>query len=109
MKWQKSNLHAHDLLVALQNLVAHLHRQLEGELRPLGSDHDGGDVGVLARGQPDGQPVGLLLAGVDLGQCGLQGLAESLRSEEHTSELQSRENLVCRLLLEKKKKENETK
>src|SRR5690606_41798291 len=27
-----------------------------------------------------------------------------LRSEEHTSELQSRENLVCRLLLEKKKK-----
>src|SRR5690606_39532343 len=29
------------------------------------------------------------------------------RSEEHTSELQSRENLVCRLLLEKKKKERE--
>src|SRR5690606_41620584 len=28
------------------------------------------------------------------------------RSEEHTSELQSRENLVCRLLLEKKKKYN---
>src|SRR5690606_40504404 len=27
----------------------------------------------------------------------------SARSEEHTSELQSRENLVCRLLLEKKK------
>src|SRR5436309_11870557 len=29
--------------------------------------------------------------------------AERVRSEEHTSELQSRENLVCRLLLEKKK------
>src|SRR5690606_14401308 len=28
------------------------------------------------------------------------------RSEEHTSELQSRENLVCRLLLEKKKEKN---
>src|SRR5690606_41763991 len=28
---------------------------------------------------------------------------QGLRSEEHTSELQSRENLVCRLLLEKKK------
>src|SRR5690606_40337158 len=28
---------------------------------------------------------------------------ERTRSEEHTSELQSRENLVCRLLLEKKK------
>src|SRR5690606_41719272 len=32
--------------------------------------------------------------------------AATLRSEEHTSELQSRENLVCRLLLEKK---NQTK
>src|SRR5690606_41222747 len=29
--------------------------------------------------------------------------SSSARSEEHTSELQSRENLVCRLLLEKKK------
>src|SRR5688572_31252730 len=32
-----------------------------------------------------------------------------LRSEEHTSELQSQSNLVCRLLLEKKKKKNEKK
>src|SRR5690606_40450705 len=31
-----------------------------------------------------------------------------IRSEEHTSELQSRENLVCRLLLEKKKKKKKT-
>src|SRR2546427_7960182 len=30
---------------------------------------------------------------------------ENLRSEEHTSELQSQSNLVCRLLLEKKKKQ----
>src|SRR5690606_41374486 len=37
---------------------------------------------------------------------GLDGLAagSAARSEEHTSELQSRENLVCRLLLEKKKR-----
>src|SRR5690606_41280713 len=34
--------------------------------------------------------------------CGSNG-----RSEEHTSELQSRENLVCRLLLEKKKQTDE--
>src|SRR5688572_32552880 len=34
-----------------------------------------------------------------------KGFAE--RSEEHTSELQSQSNLVCRLLLEKKKKNNE--
>src|SRR5207302_7748595 len=32
-----------------------------------------------------------------------EGLELARRSEEHTSELQSRENLVCRLLLEKKK------
>src|SRR5437868_15104817 len=32
-----------------------------------------------------------------------------LRSEEHTSELQSRFDLVCRLLLEKKKKKQRTK
>src|SRR5436309_9837604 len=31
---------------------------------------------------------------------------ETYRSEEHTSELQSRENLVCRLLLEKKKNQS---
>src|SRR5690606_40817152 len=39
------------------------------------------------------------------GACGRaeSELHEGRRSEEHTSELQSRENLVCRLLLEKKK------
>src|SRR5206468_6600790 len=31
-----------------------------------------------------------------------QGNADAIRSEEHTSELQSRSDLVCRLLLEKK-------
>src|SRR3712207_8067886 len=34
----------------------------------------------------------------------LKKLLEGVRSEEHTSELQSRQYLVCRLLLEKKKK-----
>src|SRR5690606_41799357 len=39
------------------------------------------------------------------GQAQIVGhLGQPERSEEHTSELQSRENLVCRLLLEKKKK-----
>src|SRR5690606_42096158 len=33
-------------------------------------------------------------------------ISKVARSEEHTSELQSRENLVCRLLLEKKKHNN---
>src|SRR3989442_11723267 len=43
--------------------------------------------------RPDREP------GDPAGQDGAQG-----RSEEHTSELQSRPHLVCRLLLEKKKK-----
>src|SRR5438034_8182664 len=40
--------------------------------------------------------------------CLVPGKASSsnLRSEEHTSELQSHSDLVCRLLLEKKKKKN---
>src|SRR5574343_1206283 len=40
--------------------------------------------------------------GVETGH--LRQLGESSRSEEHTSELQSHHDLVCRLLLEKKKK-----
>src|SRR2546427_3964339 len=36
--------------------------------------------------------------------AGVSCLDERRRSEEHTSELQSQSNLVCRLLLEKKKK-----
>src|SRR3712207_7905232 len=44
--------------------------------------------------------VGELLARHGVALKSLEGLA---RSEEHTSELQSRQYLVCRLLLEKKK------
>src|SRR5688572_32299244 len=45
--------------------------------------------------------------------CILAGIALAIwvgerRSEEHTSELQSQSNLVCRLLLEKKKKKTES-
>src|SRR2546427_7348116 len=44
-----------------------------------------------------------LAGGAVHGQVGEQQLAlEFIRSEEHTSELQSQSNLVCRLLLEKK-------
>src|SRR5690606_41235087 len=55
--------------------------------------------------------VALILAALLLLPGGASGQATqpagddpaAARSEEHTSELQSRENLVCRLLLEKKK------
>src|SRR2546429_2324356 len=40
------------------------------------------------------------------GYAARSGRSYSLRSEEHTSELQSRLHLVCRLLLEKKKQAN---
>src|SRR3712207_8944213 len=52
-------------------------------------------VGVVLAREP---PVGLL----DVVLGGLLVDAQDLRSEEHTSELQSRQYLVCRLLLEKK-------
>src|SRR3712207_8463163 len=52
-----------------------------------GSDYDTSDEG----GSDDGL---------------LSGAASRIRSEEHTSELQSRQYLVCRLLLEKKYQKN---
>src|SRR5256886_7818017 len=42
---------------------------------------------------------------VPIGQVGkAKAMVAKLRSEEHTSELQSQSNIVCRLLLEKKKR-----
>src|SRR5206468_11046746 len=56
-------------------------------------DHVLAGGGVRAGGGSGGRPVGA-------------APAPSTRSEEHTSELQSRSDLVCRLLLEKKKTKN---
>src|SRR5687768_8573492 len=56
----------------------------------------------LVTGPRDAVVAGIYL-GVLFGVC-----AAVVRSEEHTSELQSRLHLVCRLLLEKKKKNNTT-
>src|SRR5690606_41593162 len=44
------------------------------------------------------------LSDLSISQSNLITQLAPIRSEEHTSELQSRENLVCRLLLEKKKR-----
>src|SRR2546430_7286360 len=55
--------------------------------------------------------AGLLLVRPQGAGClnvGIGGIADRMRrSEEHTSELQSQSNLVCRLLLEKKKMHND--
>src|SRR3712207_7506406 len=69
------------------------------------SDHEqscppfrGGPLGRIRRGcRGGGEGLGGLGAGADAKLAG---------SEEHTSELQSRQYLVCRLLLEKKKHYN---
>src|SRR5438874_9522685 len=57
-----------------------------------------GTTGALSAAAPFWQLPTALLAGT---------AAAGGRSEEHTSELQSRRDLVCRLLLEKKKKQSE--
>src|SRR3989442_11900483 len=72
-----------------------LFRSREVEQRP------GVDGGVL----PHVQAVTVEAVGAHLSQQRLRcAPTASTRSEEHTSELQSRPHLVCRLLLEKKKK-----
>src|SRR5690606_41476910 len=89
-----------------------LHDALPISRRSLCTRHLGG---ALPQHQPQGfLPVALHKREVidvhrhaDRRCAGLQLCGddrEYSRSEEHTSELQSRENLVCRLLLEKKKK-----
>src|SRR2546426_7265818 len=50
--------------------------------------------------------TGLLIARLLVAPLALPRQTGAVRSEEHTSELQSPCNLVCRLLLEKKKKKN---
>src|SRR5690606_40184632 len=88
----------------------------------FGTDHEGFPVAVMGDGtEPapingnsawwlydgqDGRPRAIAVRAAC--ECGWRSpemfpIDFEDRSEEHTSELQSRENLVCRLLLEKKK------
>src|SRR5690606_39807281 len=74
----------------------HRNRRLEHRHGRPGDDRGRRPRHLRAGGhRPDGRP-------------GAERRRRRPRSEEHTSELQSRENLVCRLLLEKKKKKNES-
>src|SRR5437870_7034448 len=94
-----------------------LHRHLHSFPTRRSSDLDAVSVvrhfaGVQGQPEPDAFLCGVIpvVGGQSVGeeaeeQVGEQRLGD-LRSEEHTSELQSRGHLVCRLLLEKKKKMN---
>src|SRR5690606_39613866 len=80
-------------------------------LRPLPSPPRTSAIGGTSSRSKSGRPLGsapttctpaLLSHLSTLPRLGALSTGR-VRSEEHTSELQSRENLVCRLLLEKKK------
>src|SRR5690606_41735914 len=71
---------------------------------PTREDHDPSLVGDV---DAEELRTGLCVAGQFTGRD-VEGTGGEGRSEEHTSELQSRENLVCRLLLEKKKNQEST-
>src|SRR5690606_41464252 len=68
----------------------------------------GGGSNLVLPPQVEGLVAQVALAGVRLVEARPNAwiIEAGARSEEHTSELQSRENLVCRLLLEKKKNNN---
>src|SRR5690606_41639370 len=83
-----------------------LFRSAPGRQRLRGGADDiaAGGAAELLDGGADHRIGGALHSAVPrpCAQFWRMGLHHRQRSEEHTSELQSRENLVCRLLLEKK-------
>src|SRR5690625_6377537 len=82
--------------------------ELAHRVRADGESLPADEVGKLLAALDQGAGLILLAGGVlpdpAVFQAGMQRL---IRSEEHTSELQSRGHLVCRLMLEKKKNINE--
>src|SRR5436853_5436574 len=69
----------------------------------LGRSVKGMRIGIPKEYRLDGMP-GEIETLWQLGIAWLKDAGAEMRSEEHTSELQSLRHLVCRLLLEKKKK-----
>src|SRR2546421_618039 len=62
------------------------------------------DVDLVCIATPPVTHAEIATSALDAGKAVLCEKPMAMRSEEHTSELQSRSDLVCRLLLEKKKK-----
>src|SRR5260221_4259473 len=82
-----------------------------GSVRVVEEQVDLGEVDRRPPGRGAGEEDVLRLLGAQLARAHRSGRPEDrirdIRSEEHTSELQSHSDLVCRLLLEKKKHEPE--
>src|SRR3712207_8094364 len=96
----RSTLFPYTTLFRSEGSEARIGVGAQSELR--GHRHGAQHMGGLEL--PEGEPVADIGPRHVLDQLQANALppGESLRSEEHTSELQSRQYLVCRLLLEKK-------
>src|SRR5690606_41024171 len=76
---------------------------VQAQAERLGDQRHGGGVVEGAANRDVEPPVAVDVAHRTRRPAHRRLCRHARRSEEHTSELQSRENLVCRLLLEKKK------
>src|SRR5438477_9110718 len=89
-------------VTALHNIV--LIQDSVGVVYPVPYDFDWSGVISTPYAFPDSRlPIRTVRQRLWRGTCRTPQELAPLRSEEHTSELQSHVNLVCRLLLEKKK------
>src|SRR2546427_2599930 len=101
--------------------LAHSYRQVGDEASAQAALQMAANLGQRYANGTAGEPevsqlVGMAVERIALGKMDPnspyggdgQTVRDRMRSEEHTSELQSQSNLVCRLLLEKKKKLHDT-
>src|SRR5690554_7689214 len=92
----------------IRNMIEPIKRIIEAFKIPIlmKEGYEADDViGTLARmAEKEGFTTYMMTPDKDFGQLVTEKSFMYKRSEEHTSELQSRPHLVCRLLLEKKKK-----
>src|SRR5205814_9467591 len=91
--------------LSLHDALPICRRRLQARLDDL-ADRGGGQTSYSHRPDRHRRPERQGVLDQPLLRVWLLGPRDRRRSEEHTSELQSLRHLVCRLLLEKKKKDN---
>src|SRR5207253_5548876 len=92
-----------DLKRGIDIAVAAVVKDIEKRAKPVAASSEVAQVGTISSNGD--ATIGKMIAQAmqKVGNEGVITVEEAKRSEEHTSELQSRGHLVCRLLLEKKK------